>query len=432
MRTRIVHEGVKHLEYEIRKIVEIGLQMETLGVDMRWENIGDPVAMGEKIEPWIAEIIHELVNQDKSWAYCPSKGVNETREFIASEVNKRGGAQVCADDILFFNGIADAVDKVYDLVHKDNRIIMASPSYPTHSSNEAKRGDYPRVYFRLDPRNNWQPDLEELENKVKYNPQIIGIGLVHPDNPTGMVYSKDALTEIVRIAREHNLFVICDEIYAHITFNGAPVLHLSTVIEDVPALSLRGISKEYPWPGSRCGWIEMLNRHKDPDFSEYCRALVNAKMMEVCSTTLPQMSIPLVMGNPLYPEHLKTRAAIFEKRAQETYDAFKDIPGVIVNRTSGAFYFSLVFKKGALTDKQTLPIKNTEVKSMVEKLVEGVPNDKRFVYYLMGAEGICVTPLCGFFTDLEGFRITYLQADDGIRRNTLSRIADAVKRYLGS
>ena len=432
MRTRIVHEGVKHLEYEIRQIVEVGRRLQALGVDLTWENIGDPIAMGEKIQPWIAEIVHGLLDSDASWAYCPSKGVNEARDFLAAEVNKRGGAQVTPEDILFVNGIADAVDKVYDLVRRDARILMPSPCYPTHSSNEWKRGDYPRLVYHLDPKNGWLPDMDEIRMKVKYNPQIIAIGLVHPDNPTGLVYPREVLAEFVQIAEEHSLFLICDEIYAHITYNGAETCHLSEVVGEVPALALRGISKEYPWPGARCGWIEILNAHRNEKFEEYTTALINSKMMEVCSTTLPQMSIPKVIGDDRYRPHLAQRAAQFEMRAKETLDIFQKVDGVIVNPPQGAFYFPVVFEDGRLNDHQSLPIENNKVAKMLAEIVPDVPADKRFVYYLMASAGICVTPLCGFHSDLEGFRVTLLQTDDEARRATFRRLSDAIAQYLAS
>lgn len=432
MRSRIVHEGVKHLEYEIRQIVDFGHRLEAVGVEMTWENIGDPIAMGETVKPWISDIVHELLDDQKAWAYCPSRGVNAAREFLAAEINRRGGAQVTGEDILFVNGIADAVDKVYDLVRRDARILMPSPCYPTHSSNEWKRGDYPLLLYHLDPHNGWQPDLDEIRMQVRYNPQIIGISLVHPDNPTGYVYTRETLSEIVEIAREHKLFLICDEVYAHITFNGAETCHLSEVIGDVPALSLRGISKEFPWPGARCGWIEILNARKDPEFAEYARALINSKMMEVCSTTLPQMSVAKVMGDDRYPAHLRERAGLFEMRANEAYDAFNDVEQVCVNRVQGALYFPVVFKPGVLTAEQSLPIENPKARALIEEAVRDVPVDKRFVYYLMGSAGICVTPLCGFHSSLEGFRMTLLRVDDDVRRDTLRRLTEALQEYLAS
>ncbi|MBN2712517.1 MAG: aminotransferase class I/II-fold pyridoxal phosphate-dependent enzyme, partial [Planctomycetes bacterium] len=242
----------------------------------------------------------------------------------------------------------------------------------------------------------------------------------------------EMLAQMVELAREFGLFLICDEIYAHICYNGAETCHLSEVLGDVPAISMRGISKEFPWPGARCGWIEMLNRNGDKDFTEYCRALINSKMMEVCSTTLPQMAVPPIMGDERYPAHLRMRAGVFEKRANEAYDAFSAVDGVSVNKVQGALYFPVVFDHGALNSNQTLPIENATVRARVEEIVKGVPNDKRFVYYLMGSAGICVTPLSGFHSRLDGFRITLLQNDDEIRRNTLKRLAGAIKDYLAS
>ncbi len=430
MKTDIVHEGAVHLEYEIRHIVEDAHKIRNTGVKIIWENIGDPIEMGEKVAPWIKDIVRGLTEEDKAWAYCHSFGVLESREFLANEVNKRGGAQITANDIIFVNGIADAVDKIYDLIRKDARVIMPSPSYSTHLSNESKRGRYTNITFPLDPKNNWRPNLDELIMSVRYNDQIVGIALVNPDNPTGMVYTREELEEIVAIAQKYGLMLICDEIYAHISFE--ETIHLSEVIQDVPAIVLRGISKEYPWPGARCGWIEVLNRDKSQYFSDYVKALGNAKMMEVCSTTLPQLSIPLVIGNEKYPEHLRQRAKMFQERAHEAYQAFKDIAGIKVNLPGGAFYFCVVFDDDVLNDTQTLPIKNKETRKLVEKLSKGVSNDKRFVYYLMGSTGICVTPLSGFHTHLKGFRITLLRSDDAQRQQTLKTITQAIKDYLAS
>ena len=432
MRLPILHEGAKYLEYEIRQIVEDANKLKELGLEITWENIGDPVAMGETIEPWIVEKVQNLLFNSKTWAYCPTRGLLQTREFLSEQINKRGGAQTTANDILCFNGVADAVDKVYKLIHRNARVLLPNPIYSTHSSNESMRMGYDNVQFRLDPYNKWQPDIENIRMQVKYNKSIAGIGLVNPDNPTGAVYKREALEDIVEICRRNKLFMIVDEIYSHICYNGARTLHISEIVQDVPAIALRGISKEYPWPGSRCGWIEVLNQDKNPDFKEYIQSIFNAKMLEVCSTTLPQMSIPEVVGDSRYPAHLRRRAKMFEKRANEVYDIFENVPGVIVNRTQGAFYFSVVFEDGVLNDKQTLPIENPEIRACVEQLAKGKSPDKRFVYYLLGSEGICVTPLSGFATDLKGFRITLLNCDDEKRPQIYHRIANAITAYLGS
>jgi len=431
MRRNIVHKGAGSLTYAIREIVQVAHRFRDLGMDITYENIGDPVQKGETVVPWIREILHDVVDHDAAWAYCDTVGVRETREFLAAEVNKRGGAQVTPDDIIFFNGIGDAVSKVYGFLRREARVIGPTPAYSTHSSAEAAHSGYEHLTHELDPYNGWMPDLDDLRLKVKYNDSIAGLLLINPDNPTGAVYPREMLEGMVAIAREFGLFVVCDEIYTHIVYNGYQTLHTSEVIGDVCGIVMRGISKEVPWPGSRCGWIEVLNRGRDEVFNAYVNSIVAAKRLEVCSTTAPQMVIPRMMGDPRYPGHLARRAAMFEARAREAHATLQGIPGVHVNRPSGAFYMTVLFEDGALNPAQTLPIEDARIRGMVEQLVRGVPNDQRFVYYLMGSTGICVVPLTGFYCKRDGFRVTLLETDDEKRRWIFSTLARSLRQYLG-
>ena len=430
MRRNIVHSGAGSLTYAIREIVQVGYRMRDLGVDVTWENIGDPVQKGEAVAPWIRQIMHDVVDDDASWAYCDTAGVPEARRFLAAEVNKRGGVQVTPDDIIFFNGIGDAVGKVYGFLRREARVIGPTPAYSTHSSAEAAHSGYEHLTYELDPYNRWMPDLEDLAMKVKYNPSIAAILLINPDNPTGAVYPRALLEEMVAIARRFNLFLIADEIYTHIVYNGNRTLHLSEAIGDVCGLVLRGISKEVPWPGSRCGWIEVLNRGRDEMFGTYVNTLLASKRLEVCSTTAPQMVIPRMMGDPRYPAHLKRRASVYETRAKEAHAALQGIPGVLVNCPSGAFYVTVLFEDGVLNDHRSLAIANPKARAMVEELVRGVASDQRFVYYLLGATGICVVPLTGFCCKRDGFRVTLLETDDEKRRWTFETLAGALREYL--
>ncbi|MBE3070319.1 MAG: pyridoxal phosphate-dependent aminotransferase [Planctomycetes bacterium] len=431
MRRNIVHKSAGSLTYAIREIVQVAHRFRDLGMDITYENIGDPVQKGETVVPWIREILHDVVDQDVAWAYCDTVGVGKTREFLAAEVNKRGGAQVTPDDIIFFNGIGDAVSKVYGFLRREARVIGPTPAYSTHSSAEAAHSGYEHLTYELDPYNGWMPDLDDLRLKVKYNDSIAGLLLINPDNPTGAVYPREVLEGMVAIAREFGLFVICDEIYTHIVYNGCQTLHTSEIIGDVCGIVMRGISKEVPWPGSRCGWIEVLNRGRDEVFNTYVNAIVAAKRLEVCSTTAPQMVIPRMMGDARYPGHLARRAAMFEGRAREAHAALQGIPGVHVNCPSGAFYMTVLFEEGALNPTQTLPIEDARIRGMVEQLVGGVPNDQRFVYYLMGSTGICVVPLTGFYCKRDGFRVTLLETDDEKRRWIFATLAQSLRKYLG-
>ncbi len=432
MRRNIVHEGAQNLVYEIREIVAVAHEIRDLGRAITWENIGDPVQKGEALAPWIRDVLHELVDTPASFGYCDTAGVTETREFLANHVNERpGGVQITPDDILFFNGIGDAVARVYGGLKREARVLGPSPAYSTHSSAEGAHSGYAHVTYDLDPHNGWLPDVEDIRNRVKYNDSIAGILLLSPDNPTGAVYPRDLLEEIADIARKYGLFLIADEIYAHIVYEGHPKMHMSQWVGDVPALSMRGISKEYPWPGARCGWLEVLNKDKDPNFKDYVNSLLAAKRLEVCSTTLPQMSIPRIFGDPRYDEHLSTRAAVFAKRADEAFAAFEGCEAVIANKPGGAFYYTVMFKDGVLNDGQTLDIPDGKVRARIEELVQDVPPDKRFVYYLMGATGIVVVPLTGFQCGHEGFRFTLLEADDTKREWIFKTLRRAIDAYVG-
>ena len=108
MRTKLLNDGAKELEYEIRNIVKKAEKLEAVGQEIYWENIGDPIQKNAEVPQWIKAIIADFVQDDKSYGYCHSKGVLSTREFIAKENNKIGGAQITAEDVLFFNGLGDS------------------------------------------------------------------------------------------------------------------------------------------------------------------------------------------------------------------------------------------------------------------------------------------------------------------------------------
>jgi alanine-synthesizing transaminase len=434
MRNNIVHIGAGELTYEIRAIVEIADKLRALGIKTNMENIGDPVAKGEKIPGWMKKIVADLAMKDCSYGYCPTRGVLETREFLAELTNRRGKTQIGPEDILFFNGLGDAIQKVYGFLRREARVIGPSPTYSTHSSAEAAHAGQRPVSYRLDPDNNWYPDMDDLRQSVKYNPTISGILIINPDNPTGAVYPERILREMIAIAREYDLFIIADEIYHNIVYNGESTKPISDLIGDVPAIAMKGISKEAPWPGARCGWIEVYNGDRDAMFQQYVASIVNSKMVEVCSTTLPQKAIPELLAHPEYPKYLEERKTRYERSSNIAYDILKQVPGLKVNRTNGAFYMAVAFDKGRLSNQQTLPIPNPEVKTLVEDLVRqpGCSLDKRFVYYLLASTGICTVPLSSFCTPEQGFRITLLEQDLKELAKIFNTIAESVTAYLQS
>lgn len=431
MRNNIVHPGAGELSYEIREIFEVGRELEKLGMPIVWENIGDPVAKGHPVPPWIRDIIKKAVSEDNgSFAYSPTKGLLATREFLAESANKENGTGITAEDIIFFNGLGDAISKVYTYLNGSARVIGPNPAYPTHSSAEGAHAGSRHITYTLNPKRNWLPDLLELRNKVKYNPNIAGILIINPDNPTGMVYPERVLAEIVAIAKEFGLFIISDEIYARIAYGPEKMVPIAKVLGDVPGITMRGLSKEIPWPGARCGWIEVYNKDKDSMFARYVKTIVDAKMLEVCSTTLPQRVIPEIFSDPRYAEHLAEQSGEYEKRGEIAYSVLKKVPGILAPKPAGAFYMTVVFEDGVLSENQTLAIANSRAKESIEKKMANIPLDRRFAYYLMASRGICVVPLSGFNSSYQGFRITLLESDKEKLKNRFETIAGAIKEYL--
>ena len=169
-------------------------------------------------------------------------------------------------------------------------------------------------------------------------------------------------------------------------------------------------------------------------FQRYIQSIVDSKMVEVCSTTLPQKAIPPILSHPEYDSWLTERIERYERFSNIAYNLLSKVPGIRCNRTNGAFYMSVAFERGVLTDKQTLPIELPEVKSLVEGLVAepGTSLDKRFVYYLLASTGICVVPRSSFFRPELGFRITLLERNEEEFTKIFETIALNIAAYLKS
>lgn len=430
MRQSLLRADSALLSYPIREVVAIGKQLEKLGeFSMVWENIGDPVAAGEKVPGWMHDVVEQQVKTDQSFAYTETRGAITAREYVLDNFSDK--KKCTLDDILFFNGLGEAINKLMNNLPKETRVLVPSPTYPSHATAESMHAGCSFISYALDPENDWEPDIGEIENKVKYNDHVVAILVINPNNPTGSVYKRETLEKIVAIAKKYDCFLIFDEIYHHMTFDGVKTTLLHEIIGDVPGISMKGISKDIPWPGSRCGWIEVYNAEEDENFKGFIQIILLTKMLEVCSTTLPQLVLPHLYQHPEYDAYLQGRIDKYQKRADEACQFFKDIPQVRVNKPKGVFY--LVVELLDLP-KSKLESVNKAIRVFIDDLehtAEGLADnaDFQFAYELMGAEGVCVVPLTGFGSNLNGFRMTLLQEDDAVFTDTLKRIGRGIANY---
>jgi len=428
VRQNLLRADNKLLNYPIREVVKIGKELEKLGhFDMIWENIGDPITAGEKMPEWIKDIVRENSITDQTFAYTDTRGYLPTRQYVLENFSNE---KVCTvDDILFFNGLGEAINKVINNLPREARILVPSPTYPSHATAEAMHAGCSFISYHLDPANEWEPDLEEIENKVKYNDHVVAILVINPNNPTGRVFKRETLESIVKIAKDHDCFLIFDEIYHSMVFEETENTLLHEIIGDVPGISMKGISKDIPWPGSRCGWIEVYNAEKDEDFRGFIQMILLAKMLEVCSTTLPQMILPHVYSSPKFTTYLQTRIDKYHRRAEQAVAYFQQFPQLRVTIPGGVFYLVVELLE---LPRAKLSAKTKAARLYIDNLLaenDEVAEDFQFSYELMGAEGVCVVPLSGFGSRLNGFRMTLLQEDDQVFTETLEKIGRAVEAY---
>lgn len=440
MRNPLFNPQVSLMKYAIREIVDVAQKLKELDPEFNLvpENIGDPIPKGWPVPPFLRELIVEATNDpsNKVHGYAHSRGLPETRKWV-TEYSRRfsPSSNLDYEYVLFTNGLGAAISAMYHMLPKGSRIIQPTPSYPTHASMESFAAGADPITYKLDPDNAWQPDIDHLEAQIVAHPEITGILVINPNNPTGAVYTAETLTRIVDLAEKYQLMIISDEVYFRMMLSGTEYAQITEIAHDrVPLIVMRGTSKDVPWPGGRGGWIEFHNIHLDQEYLNYCESVKKRVLMEVCAVSMPQFILPKIYDHPDFAEWSKNYNQALEKNAEHIAGILQQTKGLKVNPTKGAFYMMPLFEDGILNDKQTLPIKNEAVRKYIEEEVNkpGFALDKRFTYYLLATTGICVVPASGFFSPYYGFRLTTLDRDDARRTDTYTRLSQAIEAYTAS
>jgi alanine-synthesizing transaminase len=440
MRTNLIKEGDEQLRYEIREIVEVANEIVAMlpagyrsagGYGpMIWENIGDPVAKGERLPDWMKQIVQDVSGEDRAYAYSPTRGDNEARQFVLDHYSD---ARICStDDIIFFNGLGDAINKLFSTLHSSARVIGPNPTYPSHATAEAIHHGGDPITYPLQLDNGGRIDIAALEATVVANPGIVGILVISPNNPLGVAHPESDLREVVRIARENDCFLLFDEIYQNLLFDLSKRVRLSDIVGDVPAISMKGVSKEIPWPGGRCGWIEVYNADKDENFRGWIHTILVSKMLEVCSTTLPQIVFPRIVTHPEFPAFRDSRMAKYRARLDTAMEIFGTCDVITPVVPDGVFYLTCTLNTAQYPNTAPLTARNEDTRLFIDMMKNKavLRADKQFAYELLGAEGVCVVPLSGFASPIDGFRMTLLEEDADLFRETCIRIRRGAEAFF--
>lgn len=440
MRNNIYNPDSELMKYQIREMVDVAQKIKELDPSFNFvsENIGDPIAKGWNVPQFLKDAIISEVNKkgDKVFGYSHSRGLPEARKWVVGYSKKFSPSSTLDYEyVLFCSGLGAGISALYHMLPKGRRIIQPTPSYPTHASMESFSAGVEPLLYNLDPANNWQPDLGHLEKQIVNHPEVVGILVINPNNPTGAVYDMPTLKKIAGLAEKYNLMIISDEVYFRMVYNGRKFEQITEVAQGrVPLIVMRGVSKDVPWPGGRCGWLEFHNVDLDQDFKKYAESVKKRILMEVCSVSLPQFILSSIYDHPEFEKWISLYNRELEKNGNYIAKVLGSTPGLKVNRPDGAFYMMPLFEDGVLNNRQVLHIENPGVRKYIEEQVSkpDMPLDQRFTYYLLAATGICVVPASGFFSPYNGFRLTTLDRDDERRKDTYAKLSEAVLEYLRS
>ena len=370
-----VSKKVVGVEYAIRDIVLAARKVEQTGMKVDYLNIGDPVQFGFQPPDNVKQALIDSIKNGENY-YSTSEGLLELREEIAKKENAKGLA-ITADDILITNGVSEGLDMVISsIVEEGDEVLLPGPYYPPYASYVRLHGGVP-VEFSVD-LNNSTPDIDDIKSKI--TSKTVAICLISPNNPTGVVFNENALKKLVDIANEHNLYIICDEIYDQIIFDDKFV-GIGKVAGDSPVIILNGFSKVHLMSGWRIGYIAFNRSPQLEALREHLPKLARVRI----ATSLPVQHAALesLRGSQNY---INDFVSEMKKHRDLVVKRLNEMPGLSCSNPKGAFY---AFPK-------------------IEDNKFG--NDKEFVTKLLESKGVLTVHGSGFGEQYGSghFRLVYL------------------------
>jgi alanine-synthesizing transaminase len=389
-----VSKKVVGVEYAIRDIVLAARKVEQTGMKVDYLNIGDPVQFGFQPPDNVKQALIDSIKNGENY-YSTSEGLLELREEIAKKENAKGLA-ITADDVLITNGVSEGLDMVISsIVEEGDEVLLPGPYYPPYASYVRLHGGLP-VEFSVD-LNNSTPDFDDIKSKI--TSKTVAICLISPNNPTGVVFNENALKELVDIANEHNLYIICDEIYDQIIFDDKFV-GIGKVAGDSPIIILNGFSKVHLMSGWRIGYIAFNRSPQLEALREHLPKLARVRIatsLPVQHAALESLRGPQNYINDFVSEMKKHRDLVVKR--------LNEMPGLSCSNPKGAFY---VFPK----------IENNRFGS-----------DKEFVTKLLESKGVLTVHGSGFGEQYGSghFRLVYLPSIE-ILNSAMNKIEEFVSQ----
>lgn len=387
-----VSARVRGFTYAIRNIVAEAKKVEATGRKVRYLNIGDPIPFGFHTPPHLIAAVEKAM-RDGHNGYTASAGIESAREAVSEEYTSRG-MPITADRAIITSGTSEGIELTLGaLVDAGDEVLVPTPTYPLYTAVLSKLGAR-AVFYRTDPNNGWQPDLEHIRQLI--SPATRALVVIDPNNPTGAVYPEATRRALIDIADRANIVLLADEVYGDLAFDGPAALY-GSLAPDAPIISYSSLSKAYLAPGWRGGWMAV---GRTPRLDEVLAAIKKLADGRLCSPGPMQYAVEAALRGDR--SHQKSFVRELKLRADLTMSRLGASPDLKVTAPQSAFYV------------------------MPQVLLPPGRTDEDFVLGLLRETGILCVYGSGFGTpaDQGFFRIVYLASPD-----ELSAIYDDLVSY---
>jgi len=319
-----------NIEYAIRDIIAHTEHLLQAGKKLYCLNIGDPGAFDFPAPEHVKKALCKAVEEDDSY-YSPSEGLPELREAIAKKEKRVNGVTISADDVLVTSGISEGIEMTLAaLVEQGDEILFPGPTYPPYISYAKFFGGTPVSYETIEEEG-WQPDVDDLRSKV--SAKTCALVITNPNNPTGAVYGKKVIKQMLDIAGENNLLVISDEIYDQLTFT-EDFASTAYLAKDIPVVGLNGFSKVYRMTGWRLGYVYF--KAQGNKLVELKQAIEKECRIRICANTPVQKAGVAALNGP--QDDIKDYVAKLRERGEYAWKRLNEIEGISCAKPEGAFY----------------------------------------------------------------------------------------------
>lgn len=382
MRTFEKSTKLDNVCYDVRgPVVEEADRMIADGVHILKLNIGNPAPFGFTAPE---EVIRDMMrNLPETEGYSDSKGLFPARKAIMQYCQLKKIPNVEIGDIYTGNGVSELITmSMQGLLNNGDEILMPSPDYPLWTAAANLAGGHP-VHYMCDEAANWYPDMDDIRSKI--TDRTKGIVIINPNNPTGALYPREVLQEIVDIAREHQLIIFADEIYDRLVMDGEEHISIASLAPDLFCVTPNGLSKSHRIAGFRVGWMCLSG---DKSCAKgYIEGLNMLASMRLCSNVPAQSIVQTALGGYQSSDELLLPGGRIYEQREFIYKALNRIPGISAVKPKAAFY---IFPK-------------------IDTSMYNIHNDEQFVLDFLRQEKVLLVHGGGFnWPEPDHFRVVYL------------------------